>query len=105
MPNAHRIQTDAESMAAIMALPPEDRVRVLLAENDALAAALTSLEERMPTSEDIAYLRNRREQDERASWAWKTLRAHAPWIVGLTTAIGSGLYWVLTHDVSITPKP
>lgn len=96
---------DSESLAAVMAMDPEDRLRLVMAEKDALAAALASLEERVPTSEDLAYLRNRREQDERASWAWHVIRKHAPWIAGLTTALGSGLYWLLTHNVNITPKP
>ena len=74
-------------------------------ENDHLANALAALEARMPTDEEVAYLRNRREQDERSAWVWQTIRQHAPWVIGMGSAIATAIYWLLTHTISIGSKP
>ena len=64
-----------------------------------LASALARIE--VLTEEEIAYLRNRKIADERASWAWKQVKAHAPWIAAIGTAVGGLIYWVITHTVTI----
>jgi len=84
-------------------MQPPDAER-LRAENDYLAAQLAKLEAAMPTPEELAYLRRRKEQDERAAWALQVIRSNAPWLIGIGTAIGSAVYWFLTHTISIGPK-
>ena len=74
-------------------------------ENDHLAAALSSLEDRMPSPEELAYLRNSKEAAERSAWVIKLIRSNAPWLFVLLSASGSGLYWVLTHTITIGNKP
>lgn len=91
--NQHRDITDTDPAARLQR------------ENDHLANALASLEERMPTAEDMAYLRNRREQDERSAWVWQVIRQHAPWLLGVGSALGTVVYWFLTHTVSIGNRP
>ena len=66
---------------------------------DYLASALARID--VLTDEEMAYIRNRKIDDERASWAWKKIKAHAPWITGIGTAIGGMIYWLLTHAVTI----
>jgi hypothetical protein len=74
-------------------------------ENDHLATALAKLEERMPSDEEVAYLRNAKEAAERSAWVVKLIRSNAPWLFVLLSAIGSGLYWLATHTISIDTKP
>jgi hypothetical protein len=78
-----------------------DTAARLQRENDGLANMIASLEARMPTEEDMAYLRNRREQDERSAWVWQVIRQHAPWVIGIGSAIGTVVYWFLTHTITI----
>ena len=74
-------------------------------ENDYLAERLSAMEQCMPSPEELAYLRNRKEADERSAWVIKLIRSNAPWLFVLVSAIGSGLYWVATHTISIDTKP
>lgn len=74
-------------------------------ENDGLANMIASLEARMPTEEDMAYLRNRRELDERSAWVWQVIRQHAPWLLAIGSAFGTAIYWFLTHTVTIKGTP
>lgn len=66
-------------------------------ENDVLAAAIAELQSCTLTSEELAYVRNRKEADDRAAWAWKMLRLYVPWVTSICGAIGAGAYWVVTH--------
>ena len=85
------------------ASPPTDAER-LQAENDYLAAQIAKLEAAALTPEELTYLRKRKEQDERAAWAWQVIRTHAPWLLAIGSALGSAAYWFLTHTISIGPK-
>lgn len=76
-------------------------VESLQAENDYLAGVIAELEKRLPTDEELAYLRNRKEQDDHAAWVVKTLRANAPWLIALLSMAGTAVYWMLTHTVTI----
>lgn len=76
---------------------PEAVVNELQRENDALMAHIASLEARTPSSEELAYLRNRKLADERASWAWQWLRTNVPIITAVCGGIGAALYWAITH--------
>lgn len=76
---------------------PEAVAAELQRENDALMAQIASLEARVPSSEELAYLRNRKLADERASWAWQWLRTNVPVITAVCGALGAALYWALTH--------
>lgn len=71
---------------------------------DYLAAELTRLEAKLPTDEELAYLRNRKEADEHAMWLVKQIRAHAPWVMVVLGSLGSATYFLMTNAVSITPK-
>jgi sugar/nucleoside kinase (ribokinase family) len=74
-------------------------------EREALRRQLDYLASRLPTDEELAYLRNRIEADENAAWAWKTIKTHAPWIATLISTLGAGMYWLMTHTISISgPK-
>jgi hypothetical protein len=66
-----------------------------------LSTVIQRLEESMPSSEEMAYLRNRKLADERAGWAWHMVKAYAPWIATAGTAIGGALWWLLTHTVTV----
>lgn len=66
-------------------------------EKDALMAQIASLEDRLPSSEELAYLRNKKEGDERAAWAWRMLRTYVPWATAVCGALGSAAYWLVSH--------
>lgn len=76
---------------------PEAVVNELQRENDALMAQIASLEARVPSSEELAYLRNRKLADERASWAWQWLRTNVPIMTAVCGAVGAFAYWAITH--------
>ena len=67
----------------------------------ALEAEIERLKSEAPTSEEMAYLRNKKRTDENAAWAWKVLREHVPWITAVGTGLGTLIYWALTHSISI----
>lgn len=69
-----------------------------------LAAELSRLEARLPTAEEAEYLRRRKLEDDRASWAWHTIKTHAPWVSAVLAMISAAAYWVLTHTISIGTK-
>lgn len=70
-----------------------------------LANELARLEARLPTSEEADYLRKRKLEDDRASWAWQTIKTHAPWVTALLAMLGAVAYWVLTHTINVSTKP
>ena len=69
----------------------------LLESNEDMAAEIINLRRRLPTDEEMAYLRNRKEADERAAWAWKMLRTYVPWLTSIGAAVGTAAYWLVTH--------
>lgn len=75
---------------------PEAVVTELQRENDALMAHIASLEARTLSSEELAYLRNRKLADERASWAWQWLHTNVPIAVAICSAVGAFAYWAIT---------
>lgn len=68
-----------------------------LKENDVLAAAIADLQACTLTSEELAYVRNKKDADDRAAWAWRMIRLYVPWITAVCGALGSGAYWTVTH--------
>lgn len=80
---------------------PAAALAAAMRENDYLAQVVTDLEQRVPTSEEMAYLRNRMEMDEHAAWVVKVLRANAGWVFVLLGLVGSAIYWAFTHSISI----
>lgn len=70
-----------------------------------LAGEISRLEARVPTAEEAEYLRRRKLDDDRASWAWHTIKTHAPWVGSLLGAVGVLAWWVLTHTINVTAKP
>lgn len=83
---------------------PDAAFEGLQHENDSLMALIASLEARMPTDEEVAYLRNRKLADERASWAWQWLRANVPIISAVCGAFAAAIYWIATHFAWSPPK-
>lgn len=76
---------------------PDAALSELHRKNDALMAQIASLDARMPSAEEMAYMRNRKLADERASWAWQWLRVNVPIIAGLCSALGAAAYWAANH--------
>jgi hypothetical protein len=72
-------------------------LRRLLDSNEDMAQEILALRRRIPTDEEMAYLRNRKEADERAAWAWRMLRTYVPWVASIGTALGTAAYWLVTH--------
>ena len=70
-----------------------------------LQKEIEELQKLLPTAEEMAYLRERKAADDSAAWMWKTIKTHAPWVFPLASGIVGGLYWVLTHTISVAPKP
>ena len=50
-------------------------------------------------------MREKKRADENAAWMWRMAKTHAPWITVVASMIGSGVYWVLTHTITIGSKP
>lgn len=69
----------------------------LLQSNEDMAQEILALRRRVPTDEEMAYLRNRKEADERAAWAWRMLRTYVPWVTSIGAALGTAAYWFVTH--------
>lgn len=76
---------------------PDEAVQELHRENDALMAHIAAIDARMPSIEELAYLRNRKLADERASWAWQWLRTNVPILAAVCGAMGAAAYWAVTH--------
>ena len=68
-----------------------------LRENDVLAAAIAELQASALTPDEVAYIRNKKEADDRAAWAWRMIRLYVPWATAVCGALGSGAYWLVTH--------
>lgn len=83
----------------------EIAVAALSRQVEYLAAELSRLEAMLPTAEEAEYLRRRKVEDDRASWAWQTIKTHAPWVSAVLAMLGGVAYWVLTHTISVAPKP
>lgn len=72
---------------------------------DEMAREIVRLRQLALSPEELAYLRTRKEQDEHAAWLVKFIKAHAPWVITLLTGVVSGMYWLITHDIKIGPRP
>lgn len=66
---------------------------------------LAELRKALPTPEEVAFLREKKRADENAAWMWRMVKTHAPWVTVVASMIGSGVYWVLTHTITIGSKP
>lgn len=65
---------------------------------------LAELRKALPTPEEVAFLREKKRADENAAWMWRMVKTHAPWVTVVASMIGSGVYWVLTHTITIGSK-
>lgn len=84
---------------------PDAAFAELQAENDSLVEHIASLEARLPSTEELAYLRNRKQADDNAAWLWRVTKANAPWIAVVASGLGTLLYWLVTHTITIGQKP
>ena len=75
---------------------PAAAIEAAMRENDVLARAIAELQANALTPEEHAYIRNKKESDERASWAWKMLRTYAPWVTAVCSALGTFVYWLIS---------
>ena len=66
---------------------------------------LAELRKALPTPEEVAFLREKKRADENAAWMWRMVKTHAPWVTVVASMIGSGVYWALTHTITIGSKP
>lgn len=80
-------------------------VESLLKQIDYLAGELARVEARMPSADELEYLRQTKLDSDRASWAWQVIKRHAPWVAAVGAMCGSVAWWILTHTVNISPKP
>lgn len=83
---------------------PDAAFAELQGENDTLVEQIASLEARIPSAEELAYLRNRKLADERASWAWQWLRLNVPIITAVCGGLAAAVYWLATHLAWNPPK-
>jgi hypothetical protein len=86
-------------------LEDEHRAGALEKQIDFLAGEVTRLMAAMPTPEEMAFLRDRKLEAERAQWLWRTVKTHAPLVASILTAVGVSVVWLLTHNIDIRPKP
>ena len=88
--------------------PPVER-RALSIDPEKLAQAvenaLAAMEAHTLTEDEITYLRERKLQDERAAWAVKVTKERLPLVFALVSAIGTLLWWLLNHTISIGKAP
>ena len=89
--------------------PDQSQAARLARENSYLAGEISKLEDeiatRLPSSEELAYIRTRMRADENAAWLWTQIRRHAPWVVMVGSLVGSLIVWLLTHTINIEGKP
>jgi hypothetical protein len=62
------------------------------------------LEKQIPSPEDIAYLQRKREEDEHAMYVVQMIKKHFPWLAIVGSAIASGVYYLLTHTITISNR-
>lgn len=62
-----------------------------------LEAEVEYLKEHGLSKEDIAYVKSAKLAAEHAGWAWQQIRVYTPWVISITSALGAGIYWILTH--------
>ena len=80
---------------------PDAAFAELQTENDTLMEQIAGLSERLPTNAEMAYLRERKAADENAAWLWRTIKTHAPWVSVVASMIGTALWWLSAHVITI----
>lgn len=65
---------------------------------------MQELRKMIPTPAEVAYLREKKEADDNAAWLWRMVKTHAPWVTVVGSMIGSGIYWLATHTITIGSK-
>lgn len=85
---------------------PEDHDGAPLTERQAayFLDELERLRKKMPSEEDLAYLQRKREEDEHARYVVRMIKQHFPWLAIVGSAIASGVYYLLTHTITISNK-
>lgn len=78
-------------------MSPDEERRALEAQLKYLADELTRTQDMLPSTEELAYLRNIKLTSERSSWAWQQIRTYAPWVMSVTGTVGGAAYWFVTH--------
>jgi uncharacterized protein (DUF2126 family) len=73
--------------------------------DEQLADVVAELQRTALTPAQYAYLLQRKEQDEHATWLMQYVRKNAPWVLTVLGAIASGAYFLLTHTLTIGNKP
>lgn len=73
-------------------------------ENEYLLMEIEDLRRRVPTDDELAFLRAKKEADDNAAWLWRMVKAYAPWVSVVASLIGSGIYWLATHTIVIGSK-
>lgn len=73
-------------------------------EIDYLVNQLSILEKQIPTAEDLAYLRRKREEDDRVAWLVEKFKRWFPTAALVCSAIGGAVWWLLTNSITVTPN-
>ena len=73
-------------------------------ENEFLMMQIEELKRRIPSDDELAWMRATRREQENAAWAWQQIRKHAPWVLAVATTIGAGLAYLAGHNVHVMPK-
>lgn len=76
---------------------------------DYVARMIERIESQVPSAEDLAYLRRKREEDEHIGHVKRYLREHWPRLAfaasvaaAIVTGVVKGLAWFATHRITIT---
>lgn len=85
--------------------PGDPEYERLKRENTNLAHQIEELKSRVLTEAEVACLREVKLERERSAWAWSQIRTYAPWIVAITSAASSAIYWLVTHISFKAPGP
>lgn len=73
-------------------------------EREELLRLVLELRRKQLTDEELAFLRNKKQTEERYSWAWSVIRQYAGWVVVVGGVVGSvavalakAIEWIVAH--------
>lgn len=62
------------------------------------------LERQMPSEEDMAYLRRKKQEDEHVTYLWALTKRHAPWVAAVAAMLSWAVTYILTHNFHVSSK-
>lgn len=85
-------------------LLPDPKAPLTQEQAEYILAEIGRLQSILPTPDEMVYLRQRKLDDERATWAWQQVRKHAPWVAGLASALSAVVVFLASHNFTISGK-